>query len=223
MDSRIKGTLSWLVVYAVAMAYLESAVVVYLRAIYYPNGFEFPLVSMPGPMVAIEIGREAATVVMLLAVAMLLGRDAWERFFAFSIAFGVWDIFYYVFLWVFLRWPESLLTWDVLFLIPVPWLGPVLAPVIVSLALIASSVWLWRLKLQGHPLRFSRRLWSMAIAGGALVLLSFMIDFQSAIALTPPAPFRWDIFAAGIGLALLALGLGAPKRIGRDRLQADTL
>jgi len=195
------------------MAYLESAVVVYLRAIYYPSGFEFPLVAMPGPMVALEIGREAATVVMLLAVAMLLGRDGWERFFVFSIAFGVWDIFYYVFLWVFLRWPQSLLTWDVLFLIPVPWLGPVLAPVIVSLALITSSVWLWRLKLEGHPLMFSRRLWSLAILGGGLVLMSFMVDFQSAVALTLPAPFRWDIFGAGMALALGALLWGVPRRV----------
>ena len=81
---------------------------------------------------AIEIGREAATLIMLLGVAMLAGADRWERFLAFCLSFGVWDIFYYAWLWIFVRWPASLFTWDLLFLIPVPWIGPVLAPVLVS-------------------------------------------------------------------------------------------
>src|SRR3954464_7934186 len=130
----------WLAVFAVAMAYVESAVVVYLRAIYYPHGFAFPLALMPSDMVAIEIGREAATLVMLLGVATLAGVDGWDRILMFCIAFGVWDIAYYVWLWVFLRWPPSLLTWDVLFLIPVPWVGPVVAPVIVSVVMIWGSL-----------------------------------------------------------------------------------
>lgn len=207
--SDLQRRLLWLTTYAVTMAYLESAVVVYLRALYYPQGFDFPLVTMSGSMVAVEIGREAATVLMLLAVAMLTGRDAWERFFAFSIAFGVWDIFYYVWLWVFLRWPPSLLTWDVLFLIPVPWLGPVLAPVIVSIALVAGSLWLWRLKMHGHQLAFSKGLWTLAIAGGCLVLVAFTIDFQSAVQLQLPSPFHWEIFLAGVALAVFALMRGA--------------
>ena len=216
----------WLVVvlFAIAMAWLESATVYYLRLLvdrlepYQAN----PL-PISGPVGDVELVREAATLFMLLTVGILAGKTWQTRLGYSAIAFGVWDIFYYVFLWVFLRWPESLLTWDVLFLIPVPWLGPVLAPVIVSLALIVSSLWLWRLKLEGHSLHFSGRLWSMAIFGGALVLLSFMIDFQSAVALTVPAPYRWDLFAAGVGLALLALGLGAPKRVPRHSLQTDTL
>ena len=89
------------------------------------------------------MGREAATLVMLLGVAMLAGTDRWDRIALFCIAFGVWDIAYYVWLWVFLRWPPSLLTWDVLFLIPVPWVGPVVAPVIVSVVMIVGG-WPWR-------------------------------------------------------------------------------
>ena len=80
---RMQRRVVWLAAFAIAMAYVESAVVVYLRAIYYPNGFEFPLAAMPPTMAAIEIGREAATLVMLLAVAALCGFDRWERFFAF--------------------------------------------------------------------------------------------------------------------------------------------
>ena len=103
--------LIWLTVYAVAMAYLESAVVVYLRAIYYPEGFGFPLVPIEPGMAAIEVGRELATLIMLLGVAMVMSDNRWELFLVFSLSFGVWDIFYYVWLWGFLGWPPSLLTW----------------------------------------------------------------------------------------------------------------
>jgi hypothetical protein len=204
----VKQRLSWLALYAVTMAYLESAVVVYLRALYYPDGFAFPLVALPSGMIAIEVGREASTLIMLLATAALAGRDPWERFLAFNVAFGVWDVFYYVWLWLFLGWPPSLFTWDLLFLIPVPWLGPVLAPLIVSTALITVSLWLWRLDERGARVRFSRGHWVSAIAGGVLVLVSFMIDFQSAVDLRMPAPFRWDLFLVGVGMALAAVVRG---------------
>src|SRR6266511_3308216 len=127
--------LPWLIIYAVAMAYVESAVVVYLRALYFPQGFAFPLVPLPPDMLAIEIGREVATLVVLLGVAMLAGPERWDRLLVLGVIFGVWDLFYYVWLWVLLRWPPSPLTWDVLFLIPVPWTGPVLAPAVVSAVL----------------------------------------------------------------------------------------
>jgi hypothetical protein len=206
--------LTWLTIYAVAMAYVESAVVVYLRAIYYPQGFDFPLAPMPPPMMAIEVGREAATLIMLLAAAMLAGTDRWERFLAFCLTFGVWDTFYYAWLWIFVRWPPSLLTWDVLFLIPVPWIGPVLAPVLVSGALVAAPLLLLRLKAQGIRLRFSGSLWTLAVIGGLLVLGSFMIDFASVLRQRVPPPFHWEVFAMGLGLAMTALVVGV-SRLGR--------
>lgn len=201
----MKHRLFWLALYAVTMAYVESAVVVYLRALYYPDGFAFPLVALPAGMIAIEVGREGSTLLMLLAIAALAGRDPWERFLAFNIAFGVWDVFYYVWLWIFLGWPPSLFTWDLLFLIPVPWLGPVLAPLIVSIALIVVSLWLWQLDERGARVRFSTGHWMSAIAGGVIVLVSFMIDFQSAVDLRMPAPFRWDVFSVGVLMALAAV------------------
>lgn len=200
--------LSWLTAYAVAMAYLESAVVVYLREIYYPRGFDFPLAPMPPGMAAIEIGREAATLVMLLGVAALAGNDRWERFLAFCLSFGVWDLFYYAWLWMFIRWPPSLLTWDVLFLIPVPWIGPVLAPVLVSIALIAGSLLMLRLKARGMRPRFSVPLWSLAVAGGLVVLASFMLDFASVLQQMKPGLFHWEVFAIGMGLAIVAVAVG---------------
>jgi hypothetical protein len=199
--------LIWVTAYAVAMAFLEAAVVVYLRTIYYPHGFALPLVIIEPHMAAIEIGREAATLVMLLAVAALAGADRWERFLLFCLSFGIWDVFYYVWLWVFQRWPPSLLTWDVLFLIPVPWIGPVLAPVIVSGGLVAGALLFLRLKAQGARLAIPMPVWALAVAGGILVLLSFMLDYRLVLEQRDPHPFRWELFAAGVGLGLAALAL----------------
>jgi len=203
--------LTWLTIYAVAMAYVESAVVVDLRAIYYPHGFDFPLALMPPDMVAIEIGREAATLIMLLGVTALAGADRWEWFLAFCLSFGVWDIFYYAWLWILLRWPPSLFTWDVLFLIPVPWIGPVLAPVLVSGVLVAGSLLLLRLKAQGVKLGFSAPVWTLAVTGGVLVVGSFVLDFASVLRQMVPAPFHWGMFAIGVGLAMTALVLGVAR------------
>ena len=201
--------LIWLTTYAVAMAYLESAVVVYLRALYYPDGFSLPFVPIEPRMAAIEVGREAATLVMLLGVAAVMSTDRWDRFLVFCLGFGVWDIWYYVWLWVLLGWPPSLLTWDVLFLIPVPWVGPVLAPLIVSAALITGSLLFLRARRQGMRPRLPGWLWAMAVAGGGAVLLSFMLDFRVVLAGQTPPPFRWGLFGIGItcGVAALALGL----------------
>ena len=216
----LRRRIAWLIGFAVAMAYVESAVVVYLRAIYYPQGFAFPLVLMPPGMVAIDLGREAATLVMLLGVAMLAGKDRWDSIALFCIAFGVWDIAYYVWLWVFLRWPPSLLTWDVLFLIPVPWTGPVVAPVIVSVVMVAGGgMLLWKRaggraggQAAGEPFSFPRSLLMLVLAGGVLVLGSFMLDFQVVVRQMEPPPFRWGLFGTGVALAVAALVLALRRK-----------
>jgi hypothetical protein len=201
--------LPWLLLYAVAMAYVESAVVVYLRALYYPRGFAFPLAPMPPSMAAIEIGREAA---MLLGVAMLAGAARRERVLAFFVSFGVWDLFYYLWLWLFLGWPPSLLTWDILFLIPVPWIGPVLAPVIVSVGLVAGGIALLRREGTPGAAEFSRPLILLALAGAVLVLASFTLDFEVVLRQLPPPSFRWWLFGVGVGLAVAAFGLSVRER-----------
>lgn len=141
--------------FAIAMGYLEAAVVVYLRALYYPDGFPIPVHlgtfpirftripefegRMPVRMVRTEIGREVATIVMLTSLALLVGESPLRMLGVFLLAFGIWDIFYYVFLKVLIRWPESLKTLDVLFLIPVPWVGPVWLPVSISAAMVVAG------------------------------------------------------------------------------------
>jgi hypothetical protein len=204
--------LPWLITYAIAMAYVESAVVVYLRALHYPQGFAFPLAPLPPDMIAIEIGREAATLVMLLGVAMLAGKERWERFIAFCVSFGVWDLFYYVWLWLLLRWPPSLLTWDVLFLIPVPWTGPVLAPVVVSILLVVGGLLLWTKGARGERVRFPIPLGILALAGALLVLGSFVLDFRVVLSQGQPPTFRWGLFGTGVSLGVVALVLAVRKQ-----------
>jgi len=209
-DGRVMRRALWVTLYAIAMAAVESAVVVYLRALHQGTAPLTVLMhEIPAPLIAIEVGREVATLVMLVAVAALAAPNAWERFLYLALAFGVWDIFYYVWLWIFIGWPPSLFTWDVLFLIPVPWLGPVLAPVIVSLCLVAGSLWL----LGRSALRLSRRAWVLASVGAVLVLLSFTIDYHFALIRTDPPRFRWEIFGPGIVMGVVAVLLDSRREV----------
>jgi hypothetical protein len=201
---RLNSRPVWVTLYALAMAFVEAAVVVYLRSNI------SPVTGLP-QVPSIEVAREAATIVMLLAVAALSGSDRWERFLWFCVAFGIWDIGYYVWLRLLIGWPASLLSWDVLFLIPVPWMAPVLAPVIVSVGLVTGSLWLLRLHARGAILRFSPWLWALVVGGGALVLLSFMLDYRLASRGLDPPAFRWVLFGSGVGSAALGLVLGVRR------------
>lgn len=170
---------------------IEGAVVVYLRAIYYPEGFRFPLKEIAPDHLRIELVREAATIVLLLAAAMLAERRAARRFAVFAFCFGVWDITYYLALKVFLDWPPSLLTPDILFLIPMPWTGPVLAPVLVSLALIAAAI-----VLLHRPPDLRAADWVFEAVAGLVVLASFLWSAGSP-------SFPWWLFAIGYGGGVL--------------------
>jgi hypothetical protein len=197
----------WVALYAIAMAVVEAAVVVYLRAIAPAEG---PLAVLqtvlPQPIIPVELVREAATLVMLLAVAFLAAETAWPRFLYFALAFGVWDLFYYIWLYVFIGWPPSLLTWDVLFLIPVPWIAPVLAPMVVSIGLIAGALW-----LLGRPV-LPRTSWAIALAGAGLILLSFTLDSRDVLNNGAAPHFRWGLFASGVGLGVVAMIAGGQQR-----------
>jgi hypothetical protein len=130
--------------FAIAMAYLESSVVVYLRVMYGIEDLLRDINLAPDMYTVIEIGREAATLV-LLAVVGIIAASSWsKRIGFFFFAFGVWDIFYYIWLYVFIQWPKSLFEWDILFLIPLPWWGPVIAPILISILLISIGYLLIR-------------------------------------------------------------------------------
>ncbi|MCL6494575.1 MAG: hypothetical protein K6T54_07320, partial [Ignavibacterium sp.] len=188
-----------------AMAYLESAVVVYLRELYYPDGFTFPLKLIPEKILVIELGRELATIIMLLTVAMIAGKVFAERVAYFLFSFGVWDIFYYLWLKVFINWPDSLLTDDLLFLIPVPWISPVLAPVLVSIVFITFSISALMKVEVGLKTKFDKINFLLILFGVVLILLSFVWDFEKRLNSVSPVEFMWLIFICG--LILMSLGL----------------
>ncbi|MBI1305647.1 MAG: hypothetical protein GC181_03420 [Bacteroidetes bacterium] len=160
--------------FAISMALLESAVVIYLRTLMYPDGFEFPLRTLNKNLAVVEICREAATIFMLIAIGWLSGKNGNSRFAWFLHAFAVWDIFYYVFLKVFLNWPASMATWDVLFLIPVMWVGPVWAPVLLSLLMIWLAMIIIKINIRGQ-IPIGKR-WYALIGGAVICIVAFCWD-----------------------------------------------
>lgn len=193
-------------VFSIAMAYLEAAVVVYMRMIFYPEGFQFPLKIMPTSTFFIEFGRELSTIVMLVVISYLSGKTRIKRFFYFIFCFGIWDIFYYVWLKVFLNWPTSIFQNDILFLIPIPWVGPVIAPVIVSLTMIIASVLSLNLQGKGFTLKVEKEHLLLAILGCIIILISFFWNVYTVNLLEVSNPgFQWEIFF--IGEVMLIIGL----------------
>lgn len=221
MDGRSRE-LSWkrtviaLVLFGTAFGYLEAAVVGYLRMLHEParqqfypgraQGELFPLLTLEQLQAArgeqqrtlgIELGREAATIIMLAAVALAVVRTAGEWAAAFVVAFGTWDITFYVFLKLLLGWPASVFTWDILFLLPVPWVGPVL----VSAAMIAAGTWHLR-----SPVRIGRKQLAGILVGAGVILISFMADYRNVMASGMPQPFHWGVFGVGLMIGVVSYG-----------------
>ena len=192
--------LKYIILFAVAMGYFEAALVVYLREFLYPEGFSFPFKIIPVNLAVIEIVREAATVIMLIAVSALAGRKFWERFGYFIILFGIWDIFYYVFLWLTIGWPSTIFEWDVLFLIPLPWIGPVIAPVLVAVLMVVCGVLMTRMIHKGREFRFTRLSWVLGCVATAVILFTFMRDFNATMRQQLPQPYWYWLLFAGLAL-----------------------
>jgi hypothetical protein len=174
---RIKNKITWLTLFSIAMGFMETAVVIYLRKIYYPNGFQFPLVPIESNIALIEFLREAATIIMLLGIGILTGKMSSQKFAFFIYCFAIWDIFYYVFLKVFLNWPESFYTSDILFLIPVPWVGPVLAPCLVSISMVVFMLFIVVSEEKGINPTIRFKEWVLVVVGSIIVIFSFVLDY----------------------------------------------
>jgi hypothetical protein len=196
----------WVSVYAVAMALVEAVVVVYLRELLQITQDHVAL----GPFVRMEIGREAATLVMLAAVGWLAGQHRIERWAYGLFAFGLWDIAYYVWLKVLIDWPGSLLAWDVLFLIPLRWWGPVLSPMLIAALICITAVLAMARMAHGQKLGITPARVAVTLGGGLLALYVFMADSLHALLagrsdwdMLRPEPFRWPLFL--VALTLMAL------------------
>ncbi len=196
--------LLYISLFAVAMAYFESAVVVYLRELYYPEGFTLPLKVINNRMIRIELFRELATIIMMITVSAVCGKRFWERFGYFLILFGVWDIFYYIFLKITLGWPSSLFDWDVLFLIPVPWIGPVIAPSLVALIMIIIGFSITGLFNTGYHFKPTAITWFLTIIATGMILFSFMYDTDATLRLENPQPYFYWLLISGLTLYLVA-------------------
>lgn len=212
--------------FSIAMGFLESAVVVYLRELYYPEGFSFPLKPMANHIIVTELLRELATIVMLAYVGILSGKTFIQRFSFFLFSFAIWDIFYYVFLKVLLDWPQHLFEWDILFLIPAPWIGPVIAPCIISLTMILLAGYLLYAEQHMPALRLNIFDWLMLSLSSLLYIISFMQDQLLLLFTTNqhllmqtnvPTAYNWYLFGFALGLFLIWFALFA-IRISNARL-----
>jgi hypothetical protein len=195
------------ITYAVAMAYLEAAVVVYLTSALGGHvGVLFPLQPADafGNLAWIEVGREVATLVMIATVGILAGRSAFERFAWAAVVFGAWDIGYYVWLWVFAGWPGSPAATDLLFLLPVPWVGPVWSPVVVSLALVGFGLVAARRLGAGGAIALDRRHWAACTTGGLIVILSYTLGAADVLSGGMPGSYPWPVFVLGMAIATAA-------------------
>ncbi len=201
--------------------------VVYLRELYYPAGFAFPLASMSEEIYVTEVLREVATIVMLVSISAAVGRSYYERLAYFLMNFAIWDIFYYIFLKLLLGWPATLLDWDILFLIPITWIGPVLAPVLCSLVMLWMTALILRFEDAGKLLPFNRMEWGGILGGSIIIFGTFIRDYVvmvslSGLLLSPksaqalamfqrlsavyiPQTYAWGWFGLGLVLTVLAV------------------
>lgn len=239
LPKSLRSELFWLALFSTSMGLMEAVIVAYLRELYHPRGFQFPLQPVPDNILFAEILREACTIVMIVSVAALGGGSGMRRFGRFLIVFGAWDIIYYIGLKLLLDWPPSLLTWDILFLIPITWVGPVLAPVIAALTMIALGLIIMHQDAVRGPVRPGRRFW-IALFGGALLILTTFLwehsrlnisngllsgprdvevgaSLQQSVSEHIPGSFNWWLFALGEALLLVA----AVVYSRRGRAQSD--
>jgi hypothetical protein len=214
LTSRILTTIAVFI----AFGYIEASVVVYLRAIYYPDGFSFPLVLMSQQHVVVELAREFCTIVLLAGFGIVAGRSVRQMAGFFLIAFGVWDIFYYVWLKVVLNWPETLLDWDILFLIPLPWIGPVIAPVVISILMLVAGFWIVRQTEKGEKVGVPATAWALLGAGTLLILYSFMSDLDAGLRGAMPRAYRYELLIAGVVLFVAA---GYLVRAGSRKISVE--
>lgn len=189
--------LFWLMVWGVVFGYMEAAVVVYLREIYYPEGFAFPLVIIQEHIMLTEILREAATLLIIWTTVCLAYKRLQSRIAAYIVLFGIWDIFYYIFLKLLLNWPESLGTYDILFLIPAPWVGPVWAPILVSIGFIYTGAAILMHNYKNHFLDFGRGFILLELLAALSIIVSFLIPGLSVSEQTLPTHFPWYLFLTG--------------------------
>jgi hypothetical protein len=207
-----------LVLFGVVFGYVEAAAVVFLRSVYepihlrlYPDRARddlFPLLTLEqwakegpphmGPVM--EVGRELGTLVVVALVAAALAREVRLWFAGFALAFGVWDVCYYPWLALMTGWPRSLADWDLLFAVPVPWVGPVWSALAVAATMIATGLVFFWCEAVGRPMRPRAIHWATVLLGAVVVLVAFWWDWRAMLAGGYPEWFNWPLLVVGLGL-----------------------
>jgi hypothetical protein len=211
------------VLYAVAMALVEAAVVTYLRVFLgRVDPYQYQPLDVPDWLLSTEMAREGATMAMLIAVGWLAGDTPRSRLGYFLIAFGVWDMFYYLFLAPLSGWPRSILDWDVLFLIPLPWWGPILAPVSIAALMIVTGTVMSQFEQRAGSLWPKRWAWLLCLAGALVALYIFMADSLEALGRGDealrnvlPTSFNWPVFTVALVLMAAPMADMCRRRWGR--------
>jgi hypothetical protein len=227
MTGRRREQARWMLVvaFAAGMAWVEAACVYYLRVMvdrvepYQPN----PL-PIRGILGDVELVREGATLLMLAMTGMLAGRTWRARLSYAAIAFGSWDVLYYVFLRVISGWPASLFDWDILFLLPLPWWGPVLAPVSIASLMIVWGTLVTQGRDRLSATRFTWALWGASGTGVLLALRIFMADSIHALSggldrvhQVLPTAFNWPVFGAALLLMTTPLAYTGWRSVSSRR------
>jgi hypothetical protein len=208
------------IAFAIAMAWVEAASVFYIRALVDRiEPYQINPLPIHGSLGNVELCREAATLVMLGTLGMLAGRTWLRRVGYAAVAFGAWDIFYYVFLRLISGWPRTLLDWDILFLLPLPWWGPVLAPITIALLMLLWGTFATQSR---DDVTHSGWSWALGVVGIVLALVAFMIDAwhalpngRAAVLQVLPTTFNWPLF--GAALLLMATPLASALAFRRRR------
>ena len=204
-----------LALFALGMAFVEAACVFYLWEMLYPEGFKFPILFIESPeyasLLRVEFAREVATFVMLLGCAIAAGRTRVQRVASFLFLFGLWDIFYYAWLRVltelthFPVFPASLGTWDLLFLIPVPWTGPVFAPMLVALTMVLFGIMFVFAEARGSRIKPDVRFWIIEMIAILMILGSFMWNHADVAAGKTPESYAWWLLLPAEIIGITAL------------------
>ena len=193
-------------VFALAFGWIEANVVVHLRDLYLRDasaaggdvGLQVTQVALPYRVMWIEIIREACTMFVLAAVGWLSSRRLAGRIGGFLIAFGIWDLMYYAVLWLVIAWPDSLAAWDILFLIPVAWVAPVWAPVVVAVLFVATGSWLFLTDTNPRDWRWGDA--AVIVAACAIIVGSFVVESRAATERRVPERFAWWLYWPGVAL-----------------------
>ena len=226
----------WVMVFGITFAWVESSVVVYLREIYFGGGFSFPIAAgwqegrfVTDHLMNIEFGREIATILMLVAVGCAAGKSPLQKFCFFMIGFGIWDIFYYIWLRVMVGWPEGLMTWDLLFFIPLPWVGPVITPVLIALSMTTAGSLLFFCDERGVTFHWRWFDWVIELGCGFLMIVAFCWDWKNILCLPDdmphtgiPNPFAWWLYLPALILSVVYFVVRFKQKVFGSRLLSES-